>query len=211
MSKQQEMDSIVSQVYSAIEQEEHLQSTLFVLCGDHGMNDAGNHGGSSAGETSAALLFMSPKFKARGVQKESPVEATNELQYYRTVEQTDISPTLAGLLGLPIPLNSLGVFIPELLVMWDHGIKLFLSFPLSASFYFFLFLCQNMLMESRVRKSPYFDGECEAITEDNKGGLPKLYVRPYCAPIYLRIQIIYGYERSPMCLVPRPGTASQTS
>lgn len=128
MSKQQEMDSIVSQVYSAMEQEEHLQSTLFVLCGDHGMNDAGNHGGSSAGETSAALLFISPKFKARGVQKESPVEATNELQYYRTVEQTDITPTLAGLLGLPIPLNSLGVFIPELLVMWDHGMASFLSF-----------------------------------------------------------------------------------
>lgn len=123
MSKQQEMDSIVSQVYSAIEQEEHLQSTLFVLCGDHGMNDAGNHGGSSAGETSAALLFVSPKFKARGVQKESPVEATNELQYYRTIEQTDITPTLAGLLGLPIPLNSLGVFIPEFLVMWDHGFE----------------------------------------------------------------------------------------
>lgn len=128
MSKQEEMDSIVSQVYSAMEQEEHLQSTLFVLCGDHGMNDAGNHGGSSAGETSAALLFVSPKFKSREVQKESPVEATNELQYYRTVEQTDITPTLAGLLGLPIPLNSLGVFIPELLVMWDHGMAFFLSF-----------------------------------------------------------------------------------
>jgi len=132
MSKQQEMDSIVSQVYSAMEQEEHLQSTLFVLCGDHGMNDAGNHGGSSAGETSAALLFVSPKFKARGVQKESPVEATNELQYYRTVEQTDITPTLAGLLGLPIPLNSLGVFIPELLVMWDHGMPYFSAFFLAS-------------------------------------------------------------------------------
>lgn len=133
MSKQQEMDSIVSQVYSAIEQEEHLQSTLFVLCGDHGMNDAGNHGGSSTGETSAALLFVSPKFKARGVQKESPVEAFNELQYYRTIEQTDITPTLAGLLGLPIPLNSLGVFIPEFLVMWDHGMAT------SSVFFFFFF------------------------------------------------------------------------
>ncbi|CEO58497.1 hypothetical protein PMG11_03218 [Penicillium brasilianum] len=117
--KQQEMDAIVNEIYTAIEQQPHLQSTLFVLCGDHGMNDAGNHGGASAGETSPALLFISPKFEALGVRRESPIQAFDELQYYRTVEQADITPTLAGLLGLPIPLNSLGVFIPEFLDMWD--------------------------------------------------------------------------------------------
>ncbi|RDW59278.1 mannose-ethanolamine phosphotransferase LAS21 [Aspergillus mulundensis] len=119
--KQNEMDSIVTQVYGAIEQKPHLQSTLFVLCGDHGMNDAGNHGGSSAGETSPALLFISPKLQSLGAGRDSPVDAIDELQYYRTVDQTDITPTLAGLLGLPIPLNSLGVFIPELLDMWHLG------------------------------------------------------------------------------------------
>ncbi|KAJ5752343.1 GPI ethanolamine phosphate transferase 2 [Penicillium odoratum] len=118
-SKQQEMDAVVKDIYTAMQQEPHLQSTLLVLCGDHGMNDAGNHGGSSAGETSPALLFVSPKFQALGNRLESPVEATDEFQYYRSVEQADITPTLAGLLGLPIPLNSLGVFIPEFLNMWD--------------------------------------------------------------------------------------------
>ncbi|KAL4899274.1 hypothetical protein BDW74DRAFT_163805 [Aspergillus multicolor] len=119
--KQNEMDSIVAQVYGAMEQEPHLQSALFVLCGDHGMNDAGNHGGSSAGETSPALLFISPKFQSLGAFRDSPVNAIHELEYYRVVDQTDITPTLAGLLGLPIPLNSLGVFIPELLDMWHLG------------------------------------------------------------------------------------------
>ncbi|KAL4976195.1 alkaline-phosphatase-like protein [Aspergillus desertorum] len=119
--KQHEMDSIVTLVYRAMEQEPHLQSTLFILCGDHGMNDAGNHGGSSAGETSPALVFISPKLQSLGAGRESPVDATNELQYYRVVDQTDITPTLAGLLGLPIPLNSLGVFIPEFLDMWHLG------------------------------------------------------------------------------------------
>ncbi|KAL4950566.1 alkaline-phosphatase-like protein [Aspergillus filifer] len=119
--KQHEMDSIVMQVYKAIETEAHLQSTLFVLCGDHGMNDAGNHGGSSAGETSPALLFMSPKLQALKTRRESPVDAVNDLQYYNVVDQTDITPTLAGLLGLPIPLNSLGVFIPVFLDLWDLG------------------------------------------------------------------------------------------
>jgi ethanolaminephosphotransferase len=119
--KQEEMDSIVTMVYDAMGREEHLQSTLFVLCGDHGMNDAGNHGGSSVGETSPALLFISPKFQDKGFQYQSPIEPASELQYYRTVEQTDLTPTLAGLLGLPIPLNSLGVFIPELLPMWEQS------------------------------------------------------------------------------------------
>lgn len=115
------MDSIVTQVYRSMEQEEHLKSTLFILCGDHGMNDAGNHGGSSAGETSPALLFISPKLQALNISRESPMGVVNDLQYYRHVDQTDITPTLSGLLGLPIPLNSLGVFIPEFLGMWHLG------------------------------------------------------------------------------------------
>ncbi|OQD86343.1 hypothetical protein PENANT_c008G03475 [Penicillium antarcticum] len=118
--KQQEMDSVVKDIYTAMQNEEHLQSTLFVLCGDHGMNDAGNHGGSSAGETSPALVFISPRFQVLNGRRESPVEPFDDLQYYRTVEQADITPTLAGLLGLPIPLNSLGVFIPEFLDMWEY-------------------------------------------------------------------------------------------
>lgn len=122
--KQQEMDTVVTDIYTAMQNEQHLQSTLFVLCGDHGMNDAGNHGGSSAGETSPALVFISPKFEALSGRRESPVEPFDDLQYYRTVEQADITPTLAGLLGLPIPLNSLGVFIPEFLEMWEHGMRL---------------------------------------------------------------------------------------
>lgn len=127
--KQHEMDSVVTEIYTAMQQQDHLQSTLFVLCGDHGMNEAGNHGGSSAGETSPALLFMSPKFEALGGQRESPVEPSDDMQYYRTVEQADITPTLAGLLGIPIPLNSLGVFIPDFLEMWDHGMCSVPSWP----------------------------------------------------------------------------------
>lgn len=120
-SKHQEMDAVVNEIYTEMQQQEHLQSTLFVLCGDHGMNEAGNHGGSSAGETSPALLFMSPKLETLGKKSESPVEPFDDLQYYRTIEQADITPTLAGLLGMPIPLNSLGVFIPEFLDMWESG------------------------------------------------------------------------------------------
>lgn len=119
--KQREMDEIVKEIYTAMDTHEHLQSTLLVLCGDHGMNDAGNHGGSSAGETSTALVFISPNFSQKQSENASPLEAVDDFQYYRRVEQSDITPTLAGLLGVPISINNLGVFIPELLTMWDNG------------------------------------------------------------------------------------------
>ncbi|KAI9810956.1 MAG: major facilitator super transporter protein [Pycnora praestabilis] len=120
--KQMEMDNIVRRVYQALESQEHLKSTLFVLCGDHGMNDAGNHGGSAAGETSPALVFISPRLGSVSKGFECPIDATGDYQYYTTVEQSDIAPTLAGLLGFPVPLNNLGVFIPSFLPLWpDSG------------------------------------------------------------------------------------------
>jgi ethanolaminephosphotransferase len=123
--KQQEMDGIVRDIYTAIENEDHLFNTLFVLCGDHGMNDGGNHGGSSPGETSPALIFMSPKLTkiTQDHAMKSPVKPKNEgeFEYYRIVEQSDIAPTIAGLLGFPVPRNNLGVFLGEFLRFWDKG------------------------------------------------------------------------------------------
>ena len=120
--KQAEMDGIVRQIFQAIESENHLQSTLLVLGGDHGMNDAGNHGGSAAGETSPALVFMSPKLRMISQASECPSPPPeNDFQYYHVVEQSDIAPTLAGLLGFPVPLNNLGVCIPEFLSFFEKS------------------------------------------------------------------------------------------
>ncbi|KAG0641690.1 alkaline-phosphatase-like protein [Tuber brumale] len=117
--KQQEMDGIVKRIFTAIEEREHLKNTLFVLAGDHGMNDAGNHGGSGLGETSPALVFMSPKFKKSFSGTKCPAKFREGFDYYRTVEQNDFVPSLAGLLGFPVPRNNLGVLIPSLLHMWN--------------------------------------------------------------------------------------------
>ncbi|KAL2128578.1 hypothetical protein VTI74DRAFT_9003 [Chaetomium olivicolor] len=118
--KQREMDGIVQQIYSAMMSNDHLQSTLFVVCGDHGMNDAGNHGASSAGETSPALVFMAPTFKSLKRNLQSPLPENESFQYYSTVEQSDLAPTLAALLGLPVPKNNLGALIPEFLPLWSQ-------------------------------------------------------------------------------------------
>lgn len=119
--KQLEMDSIVKQIYMGMETRSHLKSSLLVLCGDHGMNDAGNHGGSSPGETSPALVFVSPKFKALSQNLQVPPPFQEDFQYYTTVEQSDLAPTMGALLGFPVPKNNLGAFIPELLPLWPDG------------------------------------------------------------------------------------------
>jgi ethanolaminephosphotransferase len=124
LPKQVEMDDIVERIYSAIEQQPHLHSTLFILAGDHGMNDAGNHGGSGEGETSPALVFMSPKLEKVVETFDSPSKAPavpndGDFGFYSRIEQSDLAPTITSLLGLPIPKNNLGVVIQELVRMWD--------------------------------------------------------------------------------------------
>ena len=119
--KQKEMDGIVEQIYQAMIINPHLQSTLLVLLGDHGMNDAGNHGGSAPGETSPALVFISPELQKISSGLESPTVYREDFRYYKTVEQSDIAPTLGALLGFPVPKNNLGVMIPDFLKLWDEG------------------------------------------------------------------------------------------
>ncbi|VBB87056.1 Putative GPI ethanolamine phosphate transferase [Podospora comata] len=121
LNKQHEMDGIVKQIYQAIESKDHLKSTLFVVCGDHGMNDAGNHGASSAGETSPALLFLSPKLKKLNKRLRAPLPENPDFQYYDTVEQSDLAPTLAALMGVPISKNNLGATIPDFLPFWSSS------------------------------------------------------------------------------------------
>lgn len=121
LPKQNEMDGIVKSIYEAMESEDHLQSTLLVLAGDHGMNDVGNHGGSAPGETSPALVFVSPKLKTISLGQRTPAPYKEDFQYYSTVEQMDIAPTLGALLGFPVPRNNLGAVIPEILPFWQNS------------------------------------------------------------------------------------------
>jgi ethanolaminephosphotransferase len=118
--KQQEMDGIVQQIYEAMNTFDHLSNTLLVLCGDHGMNDGGNHGGSAPGETSPALVFMSPKLKSLSRGRPCPTEPKQDFEYYSMIEQSDVAPTIAALLGVPIPLNNLGVMISDFLPLWSN-------------------------------------------------------------------------------------------
>ena len=117
-AKQAEMDGIVKEIYEALEAQQHLRSTLLVLLGDHGMNEGGNHGASSAGEVSTALTFISPRFRSTFDGRPCPIDPTSCYEFYEVVEQSDIAPTLAALLGFPVPRNNLGLLITPFLKLW---------------------------------------------------------------------------------------------
>ncbi|KAI5249256.1 alkaline phosphatase-like protein [Aureobasidium subglaciale] len=121
LPKQKEMDGIVKKIYEAMELNDHLDDTLLIVAGDHGMNSGGNHGGSAPGETEPALVFIAPKFidleKSAYTAPTNPKEGT-EFEFYRKVAQNDVVPTISALLGLPISRNNLGVILPEMLGFW---------------------------------------------------------------------------------------------
>jgi phosphatidylinositol glycan class O len=85
--------------------------TLLVVMGDHGMDSKGDHGGESDDEVQAALWMYSKKgiFGRTDPAFTLPPATARE----RPVNQIDLVPTLALLLGLPIPFNNLGKPIEE--------------------------------------------------------------------------------------------------
>lgn len=119
-AKHREMDSIIKEIYSSID-----ESTLLCVMGDHGMNDLGNHGGSSAGETSAGLVFISEKLEKyeKPIAQRNVVLPVSELnenyEYLTKIQQIDLVPTLASLFNLPIPKNSIGVIIADFLQLFS--------------------------------------------------------------------------------------------
>ncbi|KAI8357314.1 alkaline-phosphatase-like protein [Choanephora cucurbitarum] len=120
--KQKEMDEAIETIYRIVQEQDALKlqqdpaakGTLMVVCGDHGMNEKGNHGGSSIGETSAALVFLSPKFKPH-TPRSALVDLDRKYIFgHPIVDQIDLVPTLASLFSFPVPKNNLGKIIPEL-------------------------------------------------------------------------------------------------
>jgi GPI ethanolamine phosphate transferase 3 subunit O len=105
-AKLQQMDGVLRDLVSKLDDD-----TLLVVMGDHGMDGKGDHGGESDDEVEAALWMYSKKgiFGRTDPAFVTP-PATAKV---RPVNQIDLVPTLALLLGLPIPFNNLGKPIEE--------------------------------------------------------------------------------------------------
>ncbi|XP_005362115.1 GPI ethanolamine phosphate transferase 3 isoform X2 [Microtus ochrogaster] len=97
--KLSQMDQVIQELLERLEND-----TLLVVAGDHGMTMNGDHGGDSELEVSAALFLYSPTPLFPTVPPEEP----------EVIPQVSLVPTLALLLGLPIPFGNIGEVITEL-------------------------------------------------------------------------------------------------
>ncbi|XP_069818573.1 GPI ethanolamine phosphate transferase 2 [Dendropsophus ebraccatus] len=98
-----EMDLVLKKINTAMmakNEDPSIPPSLVVVCGDHGMSEAGSHGGSSDEEVQTPLVLISSAFHNKA-GKEPEV-----------IQQTDLAPTLALGLGLPISMGSLGMLLP---------------------------------------------------------------------------------------------------
>lgn len=80
--------------------------TMLMVMGDHGMTSTGDHGGASEAETEALLFAFS---------KQKPFVPTVYDDNVKFMQQIDLSPTLATILGVPIPFSNLGTLNLQLL------------------------------------------------------------------------------------------------
>ncbi|KAM9742210.1 GPI ethanolamine phosphate transferase 2 isoform 7-T7 [Dama dama] len=126
--KLSEMDSILMKIHTSLLSEERdtLLPSLLVLCGDHGMSEAGGHGASSMEEVNTALVLISSAFERKpGRANETTTPAvgppcipvnrwchshssSGDVRHPTHVQQTDLAATLSIGLGLPIPKSNIG-------------------------------------------------------------------------------------------------------
>ncbi|KAM9200227.1 GPI ethanolamine phosphate transferase 1-like [Mergus octosetaceus] len=95
--------------------------TAFILTSDHGMTDWGSHGAGHPSETLTPLIVwgagvnypqqVTSQFFEDNVLKEWKLENLKRLD----VNQADIAPLMASLIGVPFPLNSVGTLPLEYL------------------------------------------------------------------------------------------------
>lgn len=89
--KLNEMNGVIEQIVASMADD----TTLFVV-GDHGMSVTGDHGGDTEDEVNALLFAFSKSYGFLGNSGRT------------TMDQIDLVPSLAAILGIPIPFSNLG-------------------------------------------------------------------------------------------------------
>lgn len=98
-----EMDNVVKKIFTAMNTWGH--EGVLLVGGDHGMRDAGGHGGATSAEILVPLVLA----KSAGFQCPHDVVSSG------AIAQVDLAPSVSWLLGAPIPGDSIGKLLPALL------------------------------------------------------------------------------------------------
>ena len=99
-------------------EKEVYAKALFLVFGDHGMTDEGDHGGSSEVEVNSFLFAHRPhgNIAAAFEDDEDEDDDISTIRSKNEMMQIDLVPTLSVLMGVPIPFSSLGLVNEKL---WD--------------------------------------------------------------------------------------------
>lgn len=114
-AKLQQMNDVLKRVVEIMD-----ENTLLVVLGDHGMDQSGDHGGDGVLETSTGMWIYSKGAPLFNSTRKLPSGIIQHRTFpgmtvpHRAIQQIDILPSLALLLGVAIPFNNLGMVIPEL-------------------------------------------------------------------------------------------------
>lgn len=93
-----EMDEVIRKVVTKMD-----NKTILFVFGDHGMTNTGDHGGESESEVTAAM-FVHSKQPLRD-------NILSNTHTFSSVKQVDLVPTIAHIMGIPIPYSNLGAVI----------------------------------------------------------------------------------------------------
>lgn len=118
-AKLKAMDSILETVLETVDSHDDSCHAVLIF-GDHGMTEDGNHGGGTTEETNAALfVHTTPSCATRNNNAQQLEQHAVSLwvkdTLFTSMHQIDLVPTIALLLGIPIPYSNLGGIVPSIL------------------------------------------------------------------------------------------------
>lgn len=97
------VDRGVGEIFRLFEEFYDDQRTAYVFTSDHGMTDWGSHGAGHEHETATPLVAWGAGVKKPGSKIVSAMTSSQDVQ------QVDLAPLMASVIGVNVPANSLGV------------------------------------------------------------------------------------------------------
>ncbi|KAG1682563.1 GPI ethanolamine phosphate transferase 2 [Nymphon striatum] len=105
-AKLREMDNVIKYIHEQLVEKDSIENkkSALLVCGDHGMSNAGSHGGSTELEINVPFLVL----PAAAFDKTNGKDVS---KHPEKILQIDIAPTISAFMGIPIPKNNLGKII----------------------------------------------------------------------------------------------------
>lgn len=120
------IDRGVERIYNIMEEFYGDNATAYIFTGDHGMSDRGSHGDGDPANTRTPLVIWGAGVRkpisrpGKPSDEDTPADWNLDNLVRHDVEQADLAPLMAALIGVNFPMNSVGVLPTGLLAASDE-------------------------------------------------------------------------------------------